>query len=144
MCIRDRLRTVSTTSVSKGGTAIGDAIRAALGRLLGIETSETLPTDAKVEVGETVMTDEMRGQKEMYADILLITDGEDHNSYPIHAARSAAALNIGIYSGGLGDEKGTPIPIQDENGRSTFLKDRDGNVVMSRLDAATLIEMTNM
>ena len=90
------------------------------------------------------MTDEMRGEKETYADILLITDGEDHDSYPIHAARSAASFNVGIYTIGLGDENGAPIPLQDEHGQSTFLKDRDGNVVMSRLDSGTLVEMTNM
>ena len=139
---KSTLHNVTTRSASTGGTSIGDAIHKALSDLLGVDTGDHPPADENTEVGETVMEDEMRGRKETYADILLITDGEDHNSYPIHASKRAAQFNVGLYSVGLGDEDGSPIPI-DDGGKTEFLKNREGEVVISRLDAKTLIEMTN-
>ncbi len=136
------LRTIDTTSASAGGTNIGDAIRKATDDLLGLEADES-PADAEPGVGDRVMEEELRGRKESFADLLLITDGEDHGSYPVRAAEHAAALNVGLYTIGLGSETGSPIAIQTPDGNVEYVKDRDGNVVQSKLDAKTLIEMTN-
>ncbi len=138
------VRHVATTSASQGGTRIGDAVRKALGDLLGFHSSGEALKSEGPEVGETILADEMRGQKESFADILLITDGEDHDSYPVKAAQQATRLNVGIYTVGLGSEEGSTIPIQGAGGRIEFLKDRDGQLVKSGLDSKTLLEMTNM
>ena len=86
------------------------------------------------------MDEEMRGEKQVYGDILLITDGEDHESYPVHAARRAALFNVGIYAIGLGSETGTRIPVKGKSGRSEFLR-YEGEFVESKLDSQTLDEM---
>ena len=138
------VRHIATTSASQGGTRIGDAVRKALADLLGFHSSGPTLEAMGPKVGETVMADEMRGEKTSYADILLITDGEDHKSYPVKAAQQATGLNVGIYTVGLGSEEGSTIPIQGRDGQIEFLKDRDGRLVKSTLDSKTLLEMTNM
>ena len=55
------------------------------------------------------------------------------------AAKEAAAEGIKIFTIGLGSEQGVPIPIKDKYGNdSGFKKDREGNVVTTKLDATTL------
>ena len=71
--------------------------------------------------------------------LILITDGEDHEGDPVKAAREASDEGIVIYTIGIGSPQGVPIPIYDQYGRSLgFKKDRNGNVVTTRLDVKTL------
>lgn len=76
-----------------------------------------------------------------YKDIILITDGEDHDSFPIRAAEKAAADGIRIIAIGLGDEsQGSRIPITGPNGEKTFLKYK-GQEVWSKVDGDKLREL---
>jgi Ca-activated chloride channel family protein len=110
------LDNVSTDSISRGGTMMGDAVRVVLGQMLD-------------------------NQEKKFKDIVLITDGEDHESFPVEAARDAADKGVRLFIVGLGDEnEGKRIPITDESGRRTFMK-YQGREVWSRLDADTLREM---
>lgn len=112
------LEDVSTESISRGGTMIGDAIRKTL---------------------EEVYDD----QYKQYKDLVLITDGEDHDSFPFEAAEAAGERGVRIIAIGLGDEnEGRRIPITDEQGRKTFVK-YEGKEVWTRLDADTLRRMVN-
>jgi len=71
--------------------------------------------------------------------LILITDGEDHDTNPIEAAEEAAKEGIKIYTIGLGSTQGVPIPIYDGYGKPAgFKKDRNGNVVTTKLDVTTL------
>lgn len=93
------LESLSPESVSRGGTAIGDAIRAAL-ELLDAGGAEG-------DRGASRRTD-------AYRDIILITDGEDHESEPLEAARAAADAGVRIIAIGLGsDLGGSTIPAED-------------------------------
>jgi Ca-activated chloride channel family protein len=112
------LEDVDTYSVSRGGTMIGDAVRKALDEAFD-------------------------DQEKKYKDLILITDGEDHDSFPVEAAEEAGSRGVRIIAIGLGDEdQGRRIPVTDEDGRKTFLKYK-GQEVWSRLDAATLRKMAN-
>ena len=74
--------------------------------------------------------------------LILLTDGEDHDTDPIGAAREAKKEGIVIYTIGIGTEKGEPIPIVDETGRIIgYKKDAKGEVVMTKLDEETLIKI---
>ncbi len=113
---RMMLDNVSTESISRGGTMIGDALRVVLDQMLD-------------------------KQEKKYKDIVLITDGEDHESFPVEAAKAAAEKGVRLFIIGLGDEnEGKRIPITDDSGRRTFMK-YQGREVWSRLDADTLREM---
>ncbi|MEE8141658.1 MAG: VWA domain-containing protein, partial [Planctomycetota bacterium] len=76
--------------------------------------------------------------------ILLITDGEDHDSYPVEAAKWAGERGIKIIAIGFGDETGSEIMVTDpETGARTLLRDADGKAVHSRLDGDTLLKIGN-
>jgi len=68
--------------------------------------------------------------------LILITDGEDHEGAPLEAAREAKQEGIKIFSIGVGQEGGAPIPLPDGSGG--FKKDRRGDMIISHLDEATL------
>jgi Ca-activated chloride channel family protein len=111
--VRMALADISTESTTRGGTMIGDAIRKATEDVFDRQSRE-------------------------YKDIILITDGEDHDSFPIQAAEKAAAEGIRIIAIGLGNEnEGSRIPITGPDGKRTFLKYKDQEV-WSKLDADTL------
>jgi Ca-activated chloride channel family protein len=110
------LRDVDSTSAGKGGTRIGDAIRKALA-VYG-------PGSGAPRV------------------MLLITDGEDHDSFPLDAARAAVEAGVRIVTIGFGSEEGSEIMLTDpQTGARTLLADRDGRVVRSRLDGELLREI---
>ena len=115
---RMMLEDVSIKSVSRGGTMIGDALRKSI---------------------EEVFDDQLK----QYKDVILITDGEDHDSFPVEAAADAGERGIRIIAIGIGDEdQGKRIPITDQSGQKTFLK-YQGQEVWSKLDANTLRKMVN-
>lgn len=112
------LKDISTDSIARGGTFIGDALR-------------------------KVMTDVFDDQVKEFKDIILITDGEDHDSFPVDAAKDAGEKGVRIIAIGLGDEnEGKRIPVTNEAGIKTFLK-YNGQEIWSRLDAGTLRKMVN-
>jgi len=114
--VRMVLEDISTESTNRGGTMIGDAIRKATEDVFDKQSRE-------------------------YKDIILITDGEDHDSFPVQAAEKAATEGIRIIAIGLGDEdQGSRVPITGANGEKTFLK-YNGQEVWSKLDADTLRKM---
>lgn len=111
--VRMALSEISTESTSRGGSLLGDAIRTAT---------------------EAVFDEQTR----KYRDIILITDGEDHGSFPVQAAQKAAEEGIRIIAIGLGDDQtGSRIPITGPNGEKRFLK-YEGQEVWSKLDSETL------
>lgn len=63
--------------------------------------------------------------------IILITDGENHEDDAIGAAKLAAENNILVNVIGMGKVDGAPIPVP---GTMSFWKDKDGNVVVSKLN----------
>ena len=72
-------------------------------------------------------------QSEKSRVIIVISDGENHEDDPVAAARQAAEVGIKVYTIGVGSAEGQPIPMDGE-----LLKDRDGNIVVTRLDEETL------
>ena len=73
--------------------------------------------------------------------ILLITDGEDHDSF-IDAAAKRAKEKGSIVSIGFGDEAGSKIEITDpDTGVRSFLKDQNGKDVVTYLRGDTLRDL---
>ena len=71
--------------------------------------------------------------------LLLLTDGEDHGGKAVDAAREARRDGLRIYTVGIGNPAGEPIPVLDRQGnRVGFKKDEAGEVIVSRLDEVTL------
>jgi Ca-activated chloride channel homolog len=70
--------------------------------------------------------------------IVLLTDGENHEDDAVQAASDAKAKGIKVYTIGVGLAQGAPIPIPGNYGQQNFKRDKDGNVVISKLDASLL------
>lgn len=68
--------------------------------------------------------------------IILITDGENHEDDPVEAAREAANMGIRVFCIGVGSNEGKPIPMNGD-----LLKDKDGNIVVTRLDEDILYDV---
>lgn len=77
-------------------------------------------------------------QSEKSRAIILISDGEDHEGNVLETAESIAQEGIKIYCIGVGSSKGEPIPMDGD-----MLRDKDGNIVVTRLDEATLKEIAS-
>ena len=63
--------------------------------------------------------------------IILITDGENHEDDAVAVAQRAKEAGIRVLVVGIGKPEGSPIPMP---GTNNFRKDREGNVVVSRLN----------
>ncbi len=101
------LSTITPEMVPKQGTAIGAAIR------LGIRSFS--PGEGKSRA------------------MIIITDGENHEDDPVAAAEEASKAGIIIHTIGIGSPEGVPIPVSSA-GKNDYLKDRDGNTVITKLD----------
>ncbi len=75
--------------------------------------------------------------------IIIITDGGNHQGNPFLAAKMAAEKGIKVFTIGMGLPEGAPIPIFDAQGNRSFLKDRQGKVVITKLNEQMLQEIAN-
>jgi Ca-activated chloride channel family protein len=109
------LDSIEPRSVPQGGTMIGDCIRQAI--------------------------DAFDDKTQNFRDLILITDGEDMDSFPIEAAAAARDAGITIYTIGMGDSRqGSRIPVTDKAGRRSYLE-HQGEIVWSKLDERSLQEI---
>ncbi len=100
------LETISPSLISKQGTSIGAAINLAI--------NSFTPQEG---VGKT---------------IIIITDGENHEGGAEAAAKKASDNGIQVNVLGIGSPEGAPIP--SENGDNQYRKDREGNIVITKLN----------
>jgi Ca-activated chloride channel family protein len=70
-----------------------------------------------------------------------VSDGENHEDNAINAAERAREKGITVHAIGLGTTQGAPIPKNPESSQKDFLKDSDGNVVVSQFNATLLQEL---
>jgi Ca-activated chloride channel family protein len=99
--------------ISRPGTVIGDAIRTAMHGFDSTLSSQKV--------------------------LIVMTDGEDHETDPIAAAKEVADEDVLIYTIGFGTPDGEPIPVLDQNSAIVdYKRDQSGEVVLSKLDENTL------
>jgi Ca-activated chloride channel family protein len=101
------LSAINPNTVPKQGTAIGAAIN------LGVKSFS--PGDGKSKA------------------MIIITDGENHEDDPLKEAEDASKAGIVIHTIGIGSTNGVPIPMV-VNGKKEYLKDANGNIVVTKLD----------
>lgn len=108
------LSTIRPDMVPKQGTAIGAAID------LGIRSFS--PGEGKSKA------------------MIIITDGENHEDDPAAKASEASEKGIVIHTIGIGSAEGVPIPVM-VSGRRDYLKDNEGNTVITKLNEEILKEI---
>ncbi len=100
------LSSITPGLVPTQGTAIGSAIRLALRSFSPDESADKT--------------------------IIILTDGENHEDDATAMAKEAAAKGIKVHVVGVGSPQGVPIPMSEKD--NTFRKDKEGNVVISKLN----------
>ena len=107
------LQSMNTEMLSSQGTAINEAIKLA----------------------ETYFDDEEQTNR----ILIIISDGEDHSEVATEAAEEAAAAKgIRIFTIGVGDVKGGPIPEKRNGIVLNYKKDSAGETVITRLNEEIL------
>ena len=107
------LESINPSLISTQGTDIGAAIRLAI--------KSFTPNDG---VGKA---------------IIVITDGENHEGGAIEAAKEAAEKNMQVFILGVGSPNGSPIPV--ERGSNDFRRDKNGEVIVTKLNEAMCQEI---
>ena len=115
---RQSVRALNPDIMPQGGTALADTISLAL--------------DAFAE------------EKDNHKILVLFTDGEDHQEYVLELGEEAAKEELRIFTIGVGSPDGDLIPVGEENGQKIYLKDRNGQVVKSKLNEALLQQLAGM
>jgi len=108
---RQSVETLDVNIIPQGGTALAEVIQTAL---------------AAFKEGDN------------YKALVLLTDGEDHDSGAVDAAKKAAEAGLQIFAVGIGSAEGELLRIKDANGRTDYVRDEDGNVVKSHLNEELL------
>lgn len=100
-------------------------------------SNESVPIQGTA-IGEAINTAirSFSAQSEKSRAIIVITDGENHEDDPVAAAEQAAEYGIRVFTIGVGSPEGKPIPMNGE-----LLKDKNGDIVVSRLDENVLKEV---
>lgn len=111
------LEAVSTDMVTTQGTALGAAIERA---------RSCFPVEEQDPPGRA---------------IILITDGENHEDNPMEQAELARSEGTVIYTIGIGDPKGTPIPIHENGLVVGYKTDKSGSPVVSKLNEKILTDI---
>lgn len=108
----------------------------AFARKLSPQIVRTQGTDlgAAIKLASMSFSSQSEGSRVM----ILITDGENHESDALEAAQAAAEKGIAIYTIGIGTPEGAPIMIGGD-----YLTDENGDMVVSKLDEKTLQEIAS-
>lgn len=102
------LNSVNTNIVPVQGTAIGAAI----------------------ELSTESFDDNDKGNKAL----VIISDGENHEDDAIVLAKTAQEAGIQVHTIGIGSPDGVPIPVYNRYGQKDFRRDKEGNVVITKLN----------
>ena len=109
------LQSMNTDMLSSQGTAINEAIK-----LSTTYYDENLDTNRV---------------------LIIISDGEDHTEASLAIAEEASSQGIKIFTVGVGDTKGGPIPLKQNGVLQGYKKDKNGETVITKLDEETLINI---
>ena len=112
---RQSINELKVNIIPQGGTAIGESITAALGAF--------------------------KEKTDNHKILVMLTDGEDHDSGALDTAREAGKDGLRIFTVGVGTPNGEMLRTVDEKGRVEFIKDSEGHAVKSRLDETLLQEI---
>ena len=111
------LQNMNTDMLSSQGTAINEAINLA----------------------KTYFDDEEQTNRVL----IIISDGEDHSEEAVQVAEEASEEGIKIFTIGVGNEKGGPIPIKRNGVVLNYKKDKQGETVITRLNEQTLKDIAS-
>ena len=102
-------------------------------------TSQGTAIREAIELAKTYYDDEEQTNR----ILVIISDGEDHEGDAADLAEEANEQGIRIFTIGVGDTKGGPIPIKRNGVILNYKKDRNGQTVITKLNEDTLKDIAN-
>ncbi len=112
------LKTMDTNMVPAQGTAVGQAIDLA--------------------------KQNFDREQNKFKALILLTDGENHENGALDEAEAAKDEGVIIHTLGIGSEEGAPIPVFSRGQRTGYKKDRNQNIINSKLDETMLKEIAEL
>ncbi|BAV94924.1 vWA domain-containing protein [Ichthyobacterium seriolicida] len=111
------LKNINTDMVPSQGTSISEAM----------------------EMTDNYFDDEYQNNKILF----IISDGEDHEDNVLSMAQKISEKGVKIFTIGMGLEKGSPIPIKENDNIVGYKKDTEGNVVITKLNSEILKQIAS-
>ena len=108
----ESINDLDTKTIPEGGTNISEAINLAV------------QTFGKSAAGNRAL--------------IIFTDGEELSGDAVKTAKSVADAGVKIFTIGVGTPQGSLIPVNSDEGGTSFVKDSAGQVVKSKLDEKRL------
>ncbi len=115
------LEPINTGMLPVQGTAIGSAI----------------------DMSVKMLTDQPDNAQGRNKTIILITDGENWEDDALRAAKDAAGQGIVIHTIGMGSPEGAPIPVLANGQDAGYMKDKDGNTIITKLNIDLLTQIAD-
>ncbi|VAW15218.1 Aerotolerance protein BatB [hydrothermal vent metagenome] len=103
-------------------------------------TSQGTAIDQAIELATTYYDDDEQTNRVLF----IISDGEDHSEgSALKAVEGAIDQGIRIFTIGVGNHKGAPIPIKRNGVVESLKKDSQGEVVMTKLNEDVLQDIAD-
>jgi Ca-activated chloride channel family protein len=120
--VRLFLQDLKPETVPQGGSALGAGLEVA-GNAFAAEDGASPTASAQHTAGRVVV---------------VVSDGEDHEGGVEDIAKELKDAGITVVMIGVGSTLGEPIPVLDARGLAGYLKDRQGQTVMTRMSPEIL------
>ncbi|WP_397363988.1 VWA domain-containing protein [Olleya sp. R77988] len=102
-------------------------------------SSQGTAINAAINLAKTYYDDDEQTNRVL----VIISDGEDHSEAAVQVAEEASKEGIKIFTIGVGETGGGPIPIKRNGVLLNYKKDKQGETVITRLDEKTLKDIAN-
>lgn len=93
-------------------------------------SSQGTAIDEAIDLAKTYYNDEEQTNRVLF----IISDGEDHSNSAVEAVDEAIDEGIRIFTIGVGTSKGAPIPEKMNGIVQSYKKDKNGDVVITKLN----------
>ncbi len=97
-------------------------------------SSQGTAIDQAIQLARTYYDDDEQTNRVL----IIISDGEDHNNIASSVAKEASEEGIRIFTIGVGDINGGPIPIKRNGIVLNYKKNNQGETIITRLNEETL------
>lgn len=99
----------------------------------GIVPKQGTSLESAIDLGINSFSPKMEDSRAL----VIITDGENHEGRVMEAVERANEKGVVIHTIGIGSSTGVPVPVTNQ-GRKDYLKDNEGNTVITKLDEEVL------
>ena len=100
----------------------------------GMVSSQGTSLEEAIKISESYFDENSKTSKL----VILISDGEDHSEGAKTTAEEATKAGLKILTVGVGTSKGGPIPLKRNGVVESFQRDRQNEVVITKLNEASL------